>query len=123
MQTALATKSTSGTFTLYWVPADENTQYYMYLYFAELEKLQRKQFRGFNVSHNEKYWKGPIIPDYLHTSISYSIEPIEFPAKQHNISFSKIKNSTLPPTLNALEIYSKIEISELQSDHEDGMLI
>ncbi|XP_038897470.1 putative leucine-rich repeat receptor-like protein kinase At2g19210 [Benincasa hispida] len=117
MGTTIIPKNVSRSFSLMWESTDENTQYYVYLYFAELIKLhRRKQFRGFNINHNGKYWKGPVIPKYLNTSSIYDIKPLEFPEKQHSLTFTRIENSTLPPIFNAAEIYSKIEISELESD-------
>lgn len=123
METAFVPKNASRSFSLSWEPADKNTQYYMYLHFAEVVKLQRNQFRGFNISYNGEYWKGPVIPDYLHTSSIYSTNPLGFPENEHNFTFSRIENSTLPPILNAVEIYFKINISELESDQGDGMSI
>ncbi|XP_038898023.1 probable LRR receptor-like serine/threonine-protein kinase At1g51880 [Benincasa hispida] len=120
METAMTPKNASQSIDLRWESDDENNQYYIYLHFAELVKLQRKQFRGFNISHNGQYWGGPIIPDYLYTSSIYSIRPLKFPQKQHSFSFFKTENSTLPPIINGLEVYLQIEISELESDHEDA---
>lgn len=123
METAITPKNASQSIDLWWESDDENTQYYIYFHFAELEKLQRKQFRGFNISHNGQYWDGPIIPDYLYTSTIYSNSPLKFPQRQHNFSFFQTENSTLPPIINALEIYFKIQVSELESDPRDGMMI
>lgn len=122
METAIAPKNTSSSINLWWKSDDENIQYYIYFHFAELIKLPRKQFRGFNISHNGKYWDGPIIPDYLYPSSYYKTKPLEFPQKQHNLSFFRTDNSTLPPIINALEVYFRIEISELESDQEDGTM-
>ncbi|KAL0562297.1 hypothetical protein IC582_002749 [Cucumis melo] len=119
METAITPKNSSQSINFKLESHDENTQYYIYLHFAELVKLQRKQFRGFNISHNGQYWDGPIIPDYLYPSSYYKTKPLEFPQKQHNFSFFRTENSTLPPIINALEIYFRIEISELESDQED----
>ncbi|XP_038897469.1 probable LRR receptor-like protein kinase At1g51890 [Benincasa hispida] len=118
METTIVPKNASDPFSLTWKTDDETTQYYVYLYFAELVKLKRNQFRGFNVIHNGKYWKGPVIPDYLNASSIYNIEPLD-PENQHNLTFTRSENSTLPPIFNAVEIYSNIEISELESDQGD----
>lgn len=99
METTIVPKNASNPFSLTWETDDENTQYYAYLYFAELVELKRHQFRGFNISHNGKYWKGPVIPAYLNTSSIYNIKPLD-PEKQHNLTFTRIENSTLPPIFN-----------------------
>ncbi|TYK03867.1 putative leucine-rich repeat receptor-like protein kinase [Cucumis melo var. makuwa] len=118
METTIVPKEASSPFSLIWETNDENIQYYAYLYFAELVKLKRNQFRGFSISHNGNYWKGPIIPDYLNTSSIYNIKPLD-PGKQHELTLTRIENSTLPPIFNAAEIYSNIEILELESDQGD----
>lgn len=122
METTIVPKNASRPFFFIWETGDENIQYYAYLYFAELVKLKPKQFRGFNISHNGNYWEGPIVPDYLSTSSIYNIKPLD-PGKHHNLTLTQIENSTLPPIFNAVEIYSNIEILELESDQGDGMLI
>ncbi|XP_023000308.1 LRR receptor-like serine/threonine-protein kinase IOS1 [Cucurbita maxima] len=119
MGTAITPKNATQSIELWWESDDENTQYYIYLHFAELVELQPKQFRGFNISHNGEYWGGPIVPDYLYTSSIYSTKPLGFPQKQHKFSFFRTENSTLPPIINGLEVYYQIQVSELESDQGD----
>lgn len=104
-----------------WDSNYESDQFYVYLHFAELEKLQTNQSRGFNITYNGDYWYGPIIPGYLSTTTIYTIEPSEMSSLQHQLSLFPIENSTLPPIINGLEIYLVMEISELESNKEDGM--
>ncbi|KAF2323511.1 hypothetical protein GH714_035852 [Hevea brasiliensis] len=50
-------------------------QFYVYMHFAEIEKLEANQSRKFNISLNGTFWAGPIIPLYLYTITEYSDQP------------------------------------------------
>lgn len=121
METAATPKKGMKYLNFSWEPIKESDQFYVYMHFAELEKLQSNQFRGFNITHNGDYWDGPIIPDYLSTITTYSIRPSVPPSSEHQFSFIPIENSTHPPIINALEIYLVMDISELESNEGDGM--
>ncbi|XP_059458239.1 LRR receptor-like serine/threonine-protein kinase IOS1, partial [Corylus avellana] len=97
--------------------SDYSTEYYVYMHFAEVEMLQPNQSRSFNITLNGKYWDGPIAPHYLSSSTVSSTSPISGEAK-YEFSFIKTQNSTLPPILNAIEIYSVKYL--LQSETEQG---
>lgn len=123
MGTAATQKDVNKPIEIEWEPEDENTQYYVYMHFAEVVDLKaNKSFRGFNVTYNESFWYGPLIPPPLSTITLYSTGPITtVPTKKHLFSFVPIENSTLPPIINAIEIYSVINLSELTSDQGDGI--
>ncbi|XP_059456285.1 probable LRR receptor-like protein kinase At1g51890 isoform X2 [Corylus avellana] len=94
-----------------------SSEYYVYIHFAEVVKLKANQSRSFNITLNGKYWDGPIAPPYLSSSTVSSTSPISGEAK-YDFSFIKTQNSTLPPILNAIEIYSVKYF--LQSETEQG---
>ncbi|TYK03863.1 putative LRR receptor-like protein kinase [Cucumis melo var. makuwa] len=119
MKTAATPKKGSKYLNFTWYSANDNDKFYAYMYFAELEKLQSNQFRGFNITHNGDYWDGPIIPQYLSTTKSYDFVSTIQPASTHQFSLFPIENSTLPPIMNALEIYVEMQISELESYNGD----
>lgn len=121
METAATPKNGTKYLNFSWNSINESDEFYVYMHFAELEKLQSNQFRGFNITHNGNYWDGPIIPDYLSTTTTYSIQPSVPPSSKHQFSFFPVENSTLPPIINGLEIYLVVEISELESNKGDGM--
>lgn len=121
MGTAAIRIDTKKPMEIWWEPEDENTQYYVYMHFAEVENLQANQSRGFNVTYNGSFWYGPLIPNYLSTITLYNRGPLPTPNKKHLFSFIQIENSTRPPIINAMEIYSVIDLSELTSDQGDGI--
>uniref|UniRef100_A0A0A0KB14 Malectin-like domain-containing protein n=1 Tax=Cucumis sativus TaxID=3659 RepID=A0A0A0KB14_CUCSA len=119
MQSAATPKNGSKYLNYSWNSSKESDQFYVYMHFAELEKLQSNQFRGFNITYNGEYWDGPIVPDYLSTTTIYNIKPSVMSSLQHQLSFFPIENSSLPPIINGLEIYLVMEISELETNSGD----
>ncbi|KAK9281611.1 hypothetical protein L1049_004514 [Liquidambar formosana] len=117
MRTAVTTLNGSNSLDLYWEPESPTSQYYIYMYFAELEELRANQSREFNISLNGRVWYGQLVPDYLYTTTIYSVSP-EI-AENFKVSIYKTENSTLPPIINAIEIYIVKQLLQSQTDQED----
>ncbi|XVF25075.1 hypothetical protein REPUB_Repub13aG0182500 [Reevesia pubescens] len=90
---------------------DPNAQYYVYMHFAEIETLEANQSREFNIYINDKYWFGPYSPTRLMADTIFS--PAALSAGQ--ISMERTTNSTLPPIINAIEMYTVQEFLQLQT--------
>lgn len=118
MQTAVTSVNSSSPLEFYWKPDNPNSKFHVYMYFAEVEKLQQNQTREFNISHNEVYWEGPICLHYLYSTIAYSQYPVSGDKIQYSIY--RREKSTLPPTLNAIENYMVVEMTQPQTDEQDG---
>ncbi|OMO66428.1 hypothetical protein COLO4_30556 [Corchorus olitorius] len=86
-------------------------QFYVYLHFVEIQELGANQSREFNVFINGELWLGPYRPRYLKVDTAFSITPLSAGL----ISIERTENSTLPPILNAMEIYTVLEFLELQT--------
>ncbi|PON84281.1 Malectin-like carbohydrate-binding protein [Trema orientale] len=96
-------------------------EYYFYFHFAELLVLQNNQSREFNIYLNGNLSYGPLVPKYLVTttvpiSVSGSTRDNE---RSIRIWLNKTQNSTLPPFLNALEIYYLNELSQQGTNQTD----
>ncbi|XP_062008515.1 probable LRR receptor-like serine/threonine-protein kinase At1g05700 [Rosa rugosa] len=100
---------------------DINAEYHIYMHFAEVEKLQPNQFRRFNITRNGDPFYGSVTPSYLYTATISSSKA--FGGQQNNFSIFKAENSSLPPILNAFEIYKVKEFSELDTDQDDVVAI
>ena len=100
---------------------DSNLRFLVYMHFAELVKLEANQSRQFNVSLNGAHWYGPLSPDYLYTTTVFS--PTVLNAGKYEFSLHKTGNSTLPPLLNAIEIYYILDLSQPGSNQQDGMFL
>ncbi|CAL9187018.1 unnamed protein product [Musa hybrid cultivar] len=96
-------------------------EYYPILHFSELSNLTGTDTsRQFNVYVNGYRWlKHPETPPYLKSDYVYSSEPVETPHR-YNITPEALSNSTLPPILNAVEIYSRMNDANVPSDAGDG---
>ncbi|WOL14611.1 hypothetical protein Cni_G23391 [Canna indica] len=120
MQTAV-TPINSSILLLLWdpYPGDVN-QYFAILHISELFNIVgTNQSRQFNIFVNGILWLGhAMAPDYLFSDSVYSLTPLgQF--STYNITLQSLSNSTLPPILNALEIYSTMSNSNVPSDAGD----
>ena len=120
MSSASTAINTSAPMTFNWVPPDNTTQYYVYMHFAEIKELQANQSRIFNISLNGKPWGGPIIPTYLQSTTVYS--PSALSGGKYEFVLYKIEQSTLPTLINAIEVYTVVQLLQSQTDQKDGKL-
>ncbi|KAK3220065.1 hypothetical protein Dsin_014035 [Dipteronia sinensis] len=117
MSSASTLENSSERIFVYFETFDPISQFYFYLYFAEIEKLQVNQSREFNIYLNDEMWFGPVNPTYLNTTTVFSIAPI---GKGMNYFWlNKTKNSTLPPIINAIEAYTVKEFKQSQTNQSD----
>ena len=96
-----------------------NTNFYIYMHFAEVE-IPRNQFRGFNIALNGKVLEEVVVLKYLRSTTIATRQPMR--GAKLTISINKLPNSTLPPILNAMEIYILNEFWQQPTDQEDGMI-
>ena len=120
MDTASTAINASVPMTFNWVAPDNTTQYYVYMHIAEIRELKANESRVFNISLNGVLWGGPIIPKYLHTTTVYS--PSALKGGKFEFVLYKIEQSTLPPLINAIEVYKVVELLQSQTDQQDGEL-
>lgn len=120
MRTAATPTNDSLPLDFYWVPDDPISQYYIYLHFAEIVRLNASQLRSSNVTINGNDWYTSLVPSYLSTVTLYS--PSILPIGKYQFSIFKTNSSALPPIINALEIFSVKDLSLSATNQEDGML-
>ena len=120
MSTASTPINVSAPLKLFWDTENATSEYYIYMHFIEVVNLTATQFRSFNITLNGKYWYGPFAPKYLSTITLFS--PSILPnAQKYDFLFFKAEGSTLPPIINALEIYSVRDLSQSGTYQKDGM--
>ncbi|RZS26332.1 hypothetical protein BHM03_00059653 [Ensete ventricosum] len=101
-------------------PGDIN-EYYAVMYFSEFLILTGNMSRQFYVYLNGHLWyTKPFTPEYLYSDAIYSTNATEGD-QQYNITIQALDNSTLPPILNAMEVYSRMSDVNVPSDAGDGM--
>ncbi|KAK4774987.1 hypothetical protein SAY86_009922 [Trapa natans] len=121
IRTAARPKNGTNSLELTWVSSDANDQFYIFLYFAEVEVLQRNQTRNFSISWNGSPLLGPFSLRYLYAATLAN--PKALLGNNHRISINKTDDSTLPPILNAVEIYKAIPVKEFLTNAEDANAI
>jgi hypothetical protein len=91
------------------------------VYFAELEVVAGDALRQFEMTINDVLWsKAPYTPKYLISDIFFNSEPHRGYSGQYNFTFNATANSTLPPIINAAEIFSVVSTANLATDYKDG---
>ncbi|RWR78142.1 putative LRR receptor-like serine/threonine-protein kinase [Cinnamomum micranthum f. kanehirae] len=107
MNTSAMPTNTSGNLSFYFPTShvDPRSQYHVFFHFAELERLQKNQSREFNFSIDGKYVYGPFSPEYLSVDTIFTQSPLSG-KDQHVVDLYKTTSSTLPPILNAVEIFT-----------------
>ncbi|XP_024005534.1 probable LRR receptor-like serine/threonine-protein kinase At4g29180 isoform X1 [Eutrema salsugineum] len=117
IKTAASPKSDDEPLELSWTSDDPNARFYAYLYFAELENLKRNESRKIRI-----FWNGSPVSGAFNPSSEYSMTVSNsraFTGKDHWISVQKTSDSTLPPILNAIEIFSAQSLDEFSTTTED----
>lgn len=120
MSTAMTPINTTNPITMTLENSDPNVRYFVYMHFAEVEDLSLKpnQTREFEIRINGLTVVPGFSPKYLQTN-TFVLNP----ESQTEIAFSLVRTpkSTLPPIVNALEIYIGNSFSQSLTNQEDGM--
>ena len=122
MSTAVTPETDSSPLNFNWDSETATSEYYIYMHFAEVVKLEANQSRQFNITINGEPFHGPYVPEYLSTDTLVSPRALTM-AENYEVSIFKTENSALPPILNAVEIYSVKNLSQSETDQQDGMLL
>nr|POF16613.1 isoform 2 of probable lrr receptor-like protein kinase [Quercus suber] len=85
--------------------------------FQSVVKLRTNESRSFNITINGELWYGPLSPRYLSTDTVYSTAALT--GGKYVFSILKTGNSTLPPIINAIEIYTVKDLSQSETDQQD----
>ncbi|XP_047045324.1 putative leucine-rich repeat receptor-like protein kinase At2g19210 [Lolium rigidum] len=99
-------------------PNDPSPACFAIMHFTELEILPSNAVREFYVSLNGELWhKDAVTPVYLYSGPSYNT--VASRKSQYDITINATASSTLPPIINALEVYSTIPTTNLGTDFAD----
>jgi senescence-induced receptor-like serine/threonine-protein kinase len=99
------------------LPKYNSSRYHVYMYFAEIQKLQENQIREFNIFVNGKLLSSEVNPLYLQ-NLYYSRAISE---TKLELWLNKTSRSTLPPLFNAVEIYMSKDFLQSETYQTDGM--
>ncbi|KFK27504.1 hypothetical protein AALP_AA8G391600 [Arabis alpina] len=119
LKNAATPTNANAPLTIEWSSDNPEDLYYLYAHFAEIQDLRATDTREFNILLNEEHYYGPLIPAMLSVStiLSRSLKT----CKGGKCSFQLVRTSrsTLPPLLNALEVYSVIQLLQTETNQSD----
>ena len=119
MTSAATPKNATAPMEFNWIPPDDTTKFYVYMYFTEIQKLQPNESRVFNILLNGNPWTdGQLSLPYLQGLVYYSTKPIT--GGIYDFALVRTPNSTHPPLLNAIEIYRVIDFPQSPTEQQDG---
>ncbi|KAJ9559696.1 hypothetical protein OSB04_004856, partial [Centaurea solstitialis] len=120
MTTAITTASPTDSIYYTWSTVNASDMFYMYIHVAEIETLKANQTREFNVYLNGHYWSGPVSPiDHTINTVSSNF----YNVSSYEIKLNKTQKSTLPPIINAIELYIAKQLLQWQTDDQDATAI
>ncbi|KAD6118658.1 hypothetical protein E3N88_09929 [Mikania micrantha] len=93
--------------------------YIFYLHFAEVEILRSNQTREFNIFLNGNHLYGPFSPSTNTTSLKCTGPRITGFSANYKLEINKTPESTLPPLINALEIYIPMQFQLQKTEDQD----
>ncbi|XBJ11771.1 hypothetical protein VPH35_016418 [Triticum aestivum] len=126
MQTAISPRNGSDKIELSWdfesqLHHNPSPGYFVILHFSELQLLPSNTVRQFyaNLNGQQLYssGSGSFTPRYLYTGATYNRLP--FQQSKYNISVDITATSTMPPILNAVEVFSVIPTTNVGTDSRD----
>ncbi|XP_078169131.1 putative leucine-rich repeat receptor-like protein kinase At2g19210 [Carex rostrata] len=120
MQTAV-TPVNSSELVFFWDvdPFEKDPGYLVNLHFSELTNLPKNAKREFNISWNNFQWYNESYsPSYLSTDAIYGSRPFSG-YQRYNVTLTATENSTLPPILNAVEVFIAQPVSDVPTDSVD----
>ncbi|KAH7866816.1 hypothetical protein Vadar_025395 [Vaccinium darrowii] len=113
MATAVKPVNGSNSLNFSFVLDDWNQKLYVYMHFVEIETVE--PYRDFDIYLNDKFWASVNVLDEQ-KSISGTVPKTN--VSQLSFSIRATKDSTLPPILNAIEVYELQQSPTNQSEGE-----
>nr|XP_018461508.1 PREDICTED: probable LRR receptor-like serine/threonine-protein kinase At5g59680 [Raphanus sativus] len=107
----------SAPFTIVLPSGGSGEEYYLYAHFAEIQDLQANDTREFNISLNGEVLSDPIIPKKLDITTVSSVGTCQ--GRECLLQLTRTSRSTLPPLINALEIFTSIRLPQSKTDEND----
>ncbi|KAH9665558.1 LRR receptor-like serine/threonine-protein kinase IOS1 [Citrus sinensis] len=121
MQTAAIPANGVTSLEFHWVPVNRTFKYYVYMHFSEVgSDLAKNQTREMYIYFNGEKWHGPLSPSHLETVTVYTTSAMTNYSR-YDIEIRATDKSSLPPILNALEVYQVKEFPQLLTHQQDGL--
>ncbi|CAN6812286.1 unnamed protein product [Brassica oleracea] len=118
-QKAAIPTNASLSLLIQWTPESSNDQYYVYLHLAEIQDLQANETREFSVFLDGNRLSDPIIPKKFEITSMQSLNPRTCGGEECSLKLTRTQRSTLPPLLNAFEIYRVIQFMQPETNETE----
>ena len=121
VKTAAVPANSSQPLTLNLTLDETTAESYIYMHFAEIQNLEANETREFNVTYNgDQEWFSYFRPPNFKITTASSREAMSSPDGNFNFTLAMTGNSTLPPLINAVEIYEVLDLRQLETDEDEG---
>ncbi|KAF7843438.1 putative LRR receptor-like serine/threonine-protein kinase [Senna tora] len=118
-----AATSGNGSDSMYLRLSYNASSYVFYIYFAEVQKLNKSQIREFDVTLNGgEFLAYHYQPQYLGTNF-FVVSNYSNTYKNLELQFKRTSGATLPPILNAIEIYMMKDLRQRETNKADHDVI
>ncbi|XP_065034841.1 probable LRR receptor-like serine/threonine-protein kinase At1g05700, partial [Musa acuminata AAA Group] len=104
----------------YGLNSSVQTTFYIYLHFADFNYLSGNGSRIFQVRADGEPDSENISPAYLLATHVHFIHRLAYPGLKGYFNLTRVAGSTLPPILNAAEVYIPINLSVVATDPADA---
>ncbi|CAH8357025.1 unnamed protein product [Eruca vesicaria subsp. sativa] len=119
LMSAATPKNASEPLLITWTPKPSNAEVYLYMHFAEIEALEATQKREFDVILKGNFNHSGFSPPKLELYTLYTAEAVQCDSEGCNLQLVKTPKSTLPPLINAIEVYTVIEFPQVETSQSD----
>ncbi|KAF8108583.1 hypothetical protein N665_0107s0005 [Sinapis alba] len=110
-------KNLDGPLMITWSLENHDDQIYLYRHFAEIQDIEANDTREFDcVLNGETINTNAINPKYLEIQTMLTTIPKECNGGICRMQLIKTQRSTLPPLLNGFEVYSVLQLPQLQTN-------
>ncbi|KAJ3678976.1 hypothetical protein LUZ61_021140 [Rhynchospora tenuis] len=117
LQTAAVPSSANGSIDIKWSASDNSTSFFVLLHIAEIQIVPNNSLREFYLCQNEENILDPVPLTY------HALVDVSYTYNGHidyNISLKPTARATLPPILNAFELYTIMPTTWLPTQYGDG---
>ncbi|CAN7033070.1 unnamed protein product [Brassica oleracea var. botrytis] len=120
---ALTTAATStnayAPLTIKWNSSNVFSQYYLYTHFAEIQELQTNDTREFNLNWNGNHYYDLLVPPKFKVFTVFSESGGSCKGGECSFQLTRTNRSTLPPLVNALEVFTVIHFPQPETNETD----
>ncbi|XP_013716591.2 probable LRR receptor-like serine/threonine-protein kinase At5g59680 isoform X2 [Brassica napus] len=119
LTTAATPTNTNSPLMINWTSRNVDNQYYLYTHFAEIQELRTNDTREFNMTWNGEHYYGPLVPPKFNGITVFSRSGKSCKGGECSLQLKRTNRSTLPPLLNALEVYTVIHFPQSETNENE----